>query len=114
MCSTPTPTSTSSPLTLVEKAPAGCACCAPQDTAKPVQQLRSEEASANFAVTGLTCGSCASRVKGAVAALEGVRDVRIDLVPGGTSTVSVFSAEPVNSSAITAAVEKAGYHVLIS
>ncbi|MHA7241527.1 heavy-metal-associated domain-containing protein [Arthrobacter sp. TMS1-12-1] len=69
---------------------------------------------ADFALTGLTCGSCASRVSGAVTALEGVRDVRIDLVPGGTSTLSVISAEPVNSSAIASAVEKAGYRLLAS
>lgn len=112
MCSTSTPTS--SPLTLTEKEPAGCACCAPQDTAAPAQQPSPVEASADFGVTGLTCGSCASRVSGAVAALEGVRDVRIDLVPGGTSTLSVISAEPVNSSAITTAVEEAGYHLLTS
>ncbi|MHA7284406.1 heavy-metal-associated domain-containing protein [Arthrobacter sp. TMS2-4] len=69
---------------------------------------------ADFALIGLTCGSCASRVSGAVTALEGVSNVRIDLVPGGTSTLSVISAEPVNSSAIASAVEKAGYRLLTS
>ena len=112
MCSTPT--STSSPLTLTEREPAGCACCAPRDTATPAHQPNTEEAVADFALTGLTCGSCASRVSGAVTALEGVRNVRIDLVPGGTSTLSVISAEPVNSSAIASAVEKAGYRLLTS
>ncbi|WP_026544919.1 heavy metal-associated domain-containing protein [Arthrobacter sp. 35/47] len=66
---------------------------------------------ASFDVTGLTCGSCASRVTSAVSALEDVTAVRVDLVAGGTSTVAVRSNQPVPPAAVRSAVEQAGYQL---
>ncbi|PZP19677.1 MAG: copper chaperone, partial [Kocuria rhizophila] len=44
-----------------------------------------------------------------VTALDGVSEVRIDLVAGGTSTVTVTAARPLSAEAVRAAVEEAGY-----
>lgn len=87
-----------------------CGCCAPQDAAteRPVTE---GTVSADYSVSGLTCGSCAGRVSNAITALIGVQDVRIALVPGGTSTVSVTSSQPLDASSVQDAVEKAGYQL---
>ena len=44
-----------------------------------------------YAVTGMTCGHCASAVTSELKTLEGVTDVAVDLVAGGTSSVTVTS-----------------------
>ncbi|WP_160317597.1 heavy-metal-associated domain-containing protein [Arthrobacter sp. RIT-PI-e] len=87
-----------------------CGCCAPQQ-ATATQPTTEGSISADYAVTGLTCGSCASRVSGAISALDGVDNVRIALVPGGVSTVSVTSSQPLDASSVQDAVEKAGYQL---
>lgn len=53
----------------------------------------------------MTCGHCADSVTTAITVLEGVEEVRIDLAPGGISTVTVAGA------AAPAAVAEAGYTV---
>lgn len=68
--------------------------------------------SAGFAVTGLTCGSCASLVSSAVGAIDHVADVRTDVVSGGISTVTVFSSQPIPAAAVRSAVERAGYQLI--
>ena len=61
-------------------------------------------------VQGMTCGHCVRSVTEEITALEEVRDVRIDLVAGGLSTVTVSGmATP---EAVQAAVEAAGYAVV--
>ncbi|WP_035771331.1 heavy metal-associated domain-containing protein [Arthrobacter sp. Br18] len=109
MCSTSV---TTRPLT--ETGPSGCACCVPRDEAPATNQVREGEVPADFSVTGLTCGSCASRVTDTLGELDGVRDVRIALVPGGVSTVSVISTQAIPSTVIATAVEQAGYQLLMS
>ncbi|WP_168796584.1 heavy-metal-associated domain-containing protein [Arthrobacter echini] len=66
---------------------------------------------ADYSVTGLTCGSCAGRVSSAIGELDGVENVRIAVVPGGISTVSVTSGRPLEASSVQDAVEKAGYQL---
>lgn len=95
-------------LTLTEKSPSGCGCCAPKDTTTTAAAAPGE-ITAEFAAAGLTCGSCASRVTSAVAAIPDVTDVHIDLVPGGSSTVTVRSTQPVPADVVRSAVEQAGY-----
>ena len=107
MCSSPVTT-----LPLTEKEPSGCACCAPGDEAPAAKQVGAGEVAADYAVTGLTCGSCASRVTNTLGALEGVRDVRITLVSGGVSTVSVISTQAIPSTVVATAVEQAGYQLI--
>ena len=65
-----------------------------------------------YAVTGMTCGHCASAVTSELTALNGVTDVRVDLAAGGTSTVTVASDHPLDDTQVAAALEKAGEYQL--
>jgi copper chaperone len=60
----------------------------------------------NFTVTGMTCGHCVASVKEEVSEVAGVQDVEVVLETG---QVTVTSAEPLDESAVRAAVEEAGY-----
>ncbi len=64
-----------------------------------------------FTVTGMTCGHCAGAVTSELQSLDGVSDVNVDLVAGGTSRVTVTSEQPLDDGAFRAAVEEAGYEV---
>ena len=64
-----------------------------------------------WTVQGMTCGHCVAAVTEEVGALPGVTDVAIDLVPGGTSQVTVTSDEPLDRDAVAAAVDEAGYQL---
>lgn len=62
-------------------------------------------------VTGMTCAHCATAVTEELTALSGVTDVTIDLVAGGTSTVTIDSDTPLDPAVVAAAVDEAGYGV---
>jgi copper chaperone CopZ len=62
-----------------------------------------------YGVTGMTCEHCVRAVTDELTALRGVRDVGVDLVAGGTSTVRVLSDAPLPVSAVRDAVDEAGY-----
>ncbi|WP_432541008.1 heavy-metal-associated domain-containing protein [Kineococcus sp. SYSU DK002] len=62
-----------------------------------------------FGVSGMTCGHCVAAVTEEVSALPGVESVHVDLVAGGTSTLTITSASPLDRSAVAAAVDEAGY-----
>lgn len=47
--------------------------------------------SAMYQVTGMTCGHCAQAVTGELEHLDGVREVTVDLNPGGASGVTATS-----------------------
>lgn len=64
-----------------------------------------------FGVQGMTCGHCVSSVDSELRAIDGVTDVTVDLVSGGTSQVTVTADAPVADEAISAAVQEAGYAV---
>jgi len=59
-------------------------------------------------VTGMTCGHCVASVTEEVTELAGVTDVVVDLASG---SLTVTSAEPLDESALRAAVEEAGYQL---
>jgi copper chaperone len=59
-------------------------------------------------VTGMTCGHCVKAVTEEIAALTGVSSVTIDLVPAGTSSVTVSADGPLDQRAVAAALERAG------
>lgn len=61
-----------------------------------------------FTVTGMTCGHCVAAVTEEVAKLDNVTNVEIDLASGA---VTVESDGPVDSAALAAAVDEAGYEV---
>jgi copper chaperone len=62
----------------------------------------------SYTVVGMTCGHCVGAVTEEVSAVPGVTAVDVDLASGG---LTVTSAEPVDESAVRAAVEEAGYEV---
>ena len=64
--------------------------------------------SATYQVTGMTCEHCTRAVSEELAALDGVTGVSVDLVPGGTSAVTVSSEAPVAEQAVAAALDEAG------
>ncbi|WP_344137122.1 heavy metal-associated domain-containing protein [Pedococcus bigeumensis] len=66
----------------------------------------------NFDVVGLTCGHCASAVTEELSALEGVTAVTVDLVAGGTSSVTVETARELSPAEVTAALDEAGDYSL--
>ena len=59
-----------------------------------------------YTVTGMTCGHCEAGVRGALGALAGVHDVRIDLDAG---RVTVTSDSNLDAEAVRRAVDEAGY-----
>ena len=64
-----------------------------------------------YAVTGMTCGHCVSSVTEELHELPGVAEVNVDLVAGGTSTVTVISEQRLDDDAVQGAVEEAGYQL---
>ncbi|MHA7155591.1 cation transporter [Arthrobacter sp. TMN-50] len=58
---------------------------------------------ASFTVSGLTGGSCVSRVGSAIGVIDEVTDVQIDLVAGGTSKVTVLSNQAVSAAGVRSA-----------
>lgn len=69
-------------------------------------------ATTSYKVTGLTCEHCANAVSEELSALEGVSAVNVDLVAGGTSTVTVTSAAELPEQAVAEALDEAGDYQL--
>jgi copper chaperone len=61
-----------------------------------------------YTVTGMTCGHCVASVTEEISEIDGVTDVAVDLPTGA---VTVTSSTPVDSAAVRAAVEEAGYQL---
>ncbi len=61
-----------------------------------------------FTVQGMTCGHCVSSVTEEVQEIPGVE--RVDVVLE-TGAVTVTSTQPLDDSAVRAAVEEAGYQL---
>jgi copper chaperone len=66
----------------------------------------------NFDVVGMTCGHCASAVTEELKALDGVTDVQVALVAGGTSAVSVDATRELTPAEVAAALAEAGNYSL--
>jgi copper chaperone CopZ len=65
-----------------------------------------------YAVDGMTCGHCVGSVTEEVGLIPGAESVSVELVTGGTSTVTVTSADPLDRALVAAAVEEAGYQLV--
>jgi copper chaperone len=61
-----------------------------------------------YKVTGMSCEHCVNAVSSELGNLGGVSAVTVDLVPDGVSLVTITSAEPLASSALSAALVEAG------
>lgn len=59
-----------------------------------------------YTVSGMTCGHCVSSVESEVRQIAGVTDVRVELATGA---VTVTSDQPLDTAAVRAAVDEAGY-----
>ena len=64
-----------------------------------------------YKVIGMSCEHCVNAVTSELRGLDGVSAVTVDLVPDGTSLVTVTSAQPLADDAVSAALDEAGgYH----
>jgi copper chaperone len=61
-----------------------------------------------WTVTGMTCGHCVASVTEELHEVAGVTDVAVDLPSGA---VTVTSDQPLDRSAVEAAVAEAGYQL---
>ncbi|MEQ6901615.1 heavy-metal-associated domain-containing protein [Nocardioides sp. YIM 152588] len=59
-----------------------------------------------WTVTGMTCAHCVASVTEEIQEIDGVESVAVDLPTGA---VTVTSAQPLDRTAVGAAVEEAGY-----
>jgi copper chaperone len=67
-----------------------------------------------YAVTGMSCEHCVNAVTSELSGINGVTSVSVDLVPGGSSSVTVASEEPLTAAAVSAAFDEAGgYRVTV-
>jgi copper chaperone len=67
-----------------------------------------------FLVRGMTCEHCVAAVTEEVGGLPGVESVDIELVPDGVSTLTLHAKRLVADDAVAAAVDEAGYEVVLS
>jgi copper chaperone CopZ len=98
-------------LTDVSTAAPGCACCSTTHHAHTPIGAGAEESSvvATYAVAGMTCGHCVGAVSSELHALDGVQNVQIDLVAGGTSRLTVSASRQLKDAEVSAAITEAGY-----
>lgn len=64
-----------------------------------------------YHVTGMTCGHCVASVKEEIGLIAGTEEVTVELVKGGESVVTVTSAQPLDLTAVAAAIDEAGYEL---
>ncbi|MBY0291261.1 MAG: heavy-metal-associated domain-containing protein [Mycobacteriaceae bacterium] len=62
--------------------------------------------SAEYRVSGMTCGHCEMSVREEVSSLRGVKHVEVS---AATGKLVVTSKEPIADAAVMAAVDEAGY-----
>jgi copper chaperone len=79
-----------------------CTC----ETGAAATAVQAESTDRVYAVTGMTCQPCATKVTAAVQQVEGVTGVTVDLVAG-----RLMVAGPAIDSAIHSAVTGAGYQI---
>ncbi|RSM62029.1 cation-transporting ATPase [Actinoplanes sp. ATCC 53533] len=65
-------------------------------------------ATQTYTVTGMTCAHCVNSVSSEIQRIPGVTDVEVDLASGA---VTVTSDQPVDDTAVAAAVDEAGYEL---
>lgn len=95
----------------------GCGChaeadgVAQQETVHAHAEPQKQEGATTtqtYSVIGMTCGHCAKAVTSELTALPGVSDVQVELVAGGTSTVTVRSDRLLAESEVVTALGEAG------
>ena len=61
-----------------------------------------------YPVTGMNCEHCVNAVTTELSGIGGVSAVTVDLVPGGSSSVTIASDAPVARDAVSLALDEAG------
>ncbi|OJF10550.1 heavy-metal-associated domain-containing protein [Couchioplanes caeruleus] len=64
-----------------------------------------------YTVTGMTCSHCVNSVDTEIRQIPGVTDVQVDLASGG---VTITSDQPLDETAVAAAIDEAGYELVRS
>ncbi|MDO4821404.1 MAG: heavy-metal-associated domain-containing protein [Rothia sp. (in: high G+C Gram-positive bacteria)] len=59
--------------------------------------------------TGLTCNHCAMSVREEIEEIENVTGVEVDVVKDGESTVTINHTGDLDATAVSAAIEEAGF-----
>ena len=67
--------------------------------------------SRTYLVAGMTCDHCVTAVREEIGNLDAVQGVHVELVPGGTSRVTVTSTTALSDEQVRAAVDEAGYEL---
>ena len=67
---------------------------------------------ATYFVDGMTCAHCVSAVTSELMAVDGVRDVVVDLRAQAVGAVTVTSAAALDRVAVAAAIGEAGYDLV--
>ena len=102
------PTATRTQLPLASTAQHGCSCCFPAGETQAAAPATAVEApGSQYTLEGLTCGHCVHTVEKAVSGVSGVELATVDLVPGGTSRLSVTGTA--DQEALAEAVRSSGY-----
>ena len=65
-------------------------------------------ATQTYTVSGMTCSHCVNSVSSEIKQIPGVTDVQVDLASGA---VTVTSDQPVDDTAVAAAVDEVGYEL---
>lgn len=89
-----------------------CACSSgtsSTESATITESTAETAISADYLVSGMTCGHCVSSVTEELSGLDGVHQIAVDLDPTGTSTVTVSSAAPLDLDDVRTAIAEAGY-----
>jgi copper chaperone len=71
-------------------------------------ETEKEQMTATYLVQGMSCQHCADAVTDELTGLAGVSGVTVDLVPDGTSLLTVTSDGPLAEDAVRAALDEAG------
>ena len=109
---------TTTPLPLLDNTDAdgcgcGCGTAASTTTDRPtLSEGVDMTTTQTFSVTGMTCGHCERAVISELEDLEGVTGVSVDLVAGGTSSVTVTSSRPLDQAQVAEALDEAGDYQL--
>ncbi|GAB3270216.1 hypothetical protein GCM10027562_38410 [Arthrobacter pigmenti] len=103
-------------LRVTDKNSSGCSCCGTgaDSTASADSTVIAGTGSVRLQVQGMTCGHCVSSVTEELEEVDGVTNVSVDLVPSGTSTVTVDADSSLDSTLLSAAIADAGYEVVAS
>lgn len=88
-------------------AKAGCKCCAGEDE-KAAKPAKADPKAVTLTVDGMSCAGCAKTVTKALAAVEGVDSVVVD-VKAKTATVTPKAGKSPSAKDLWEAVEKAEY-----